>query len=106
MLDVRRLRLLGELSRRGTIAEVAKAVGYTPSAVSQSLAQLEREAGGALLGRDGRRGGGAPATPTSCAPCASTSPRTASLCCARASSTCSCPRATTTCRRRRSAASS
>jgi DNA-binding transcriptional LysR family regulator len=55
MLDVRRLRLLGELSRRGTIAEVAKAVGYTPSAVSQSLAQLEREAGVALLERDGRR---------------------------------------------------
>src|SRR5918992_3421283 len=55
MLDVRRLRLLGELSRRGTIAEVAKAVGYTPSAVSQSLAQLEREVGVALLERDGRR---------------------------------------------------
>ena len=55
MLDVRRLRLLGELSRRGTIAEVAKAVGYTPSAVSQSLQQLERETGVALLERDGRR---------------------------------------------------
>src|ERR671914_447164 len=55
MLDVRRLRLLGELSRRGTIAEVAKAVGYTPSAVSQSLAQFEREVGVALLERDGRR---------------------------------------------------
>ncbi|MGH2948892.1 MAG: helix-turn-helix domain-containing protein, partial [Solirubrobacteraceae bacterium] len=55
MLDVRRLRLLGELSRRGTIAEVAKAVGYTPSAVSQSLARLEREVGVALLERDGRR---------------------------------------------------
>ena len=55
MLDVRRLRLLSELSRRGTIAEVARAVGYTPSAVSQSLAQLERELGVALLERDGRR---------------------------------------------------
>jgi DNA-binding transcriptional LysR family regulator len=55
MLDVRRLRLLSELARRGTIAEVAKVVGYTPSAVSQSLAQLEREAGVALLERDGRR---------------------------------------------------
>jgi DNA-binding transcriptional LysR family regulator len=55
MLDVRRLRLLSELSRRGTIVEVARAVGYTPSAVSQSLAQLEREAGVALLERDGRR---------------------------------------------------
>lgn len=55
MLDLRRLRLLSELSRRGTIAEVATVVGYTPSAVSQSLAQLERETGVALLERDGRR---------------------------------------------------
>ena len=55
MLDVRRLRLLSELSRRGTIAEVARAIGYTPSAVSQSLAQLERELGVTLLERDGRR---------------------------------------------------
>jgi DNA-binding transcriptional LysR family regulator len=55
MLDLRRLRLLSELSRRGTIAEVAGVVGYTPSAVSQSLAQLEREVGVALLERDGRR---------------------------------------------------
>src|ERR671923_2622930 len=55
MLDLRRLRLLSELARRGTIAEVARVVGYTPSAVSQSLAQLEREIGVALLERDGRR---------------------------------------------------
>ena len=55
MLDVRRLRLLSELSRQGTIAEVAKAVGYSASAVSQSLALLEREAGMPLLERDGRR---------------------------------------------------
>ena len=55
MLDVRRLRFLSELSRRGTIAEVARVVGYTPSAISQSLAQLEREAGVTLLERDGRR---------------------------------------------------
>jgi DNA-binding transcriptional LysR family regulator len=49
------LRLLSELARRGTIAEVAKVVGYTPSAISQSLAKLEREAGVGLLERDGRR---------------------------------------------------
>ena len=55
MLDLKRLRLLSELSRRGTIAEVASVVGYTPSAVSQSLTQLEREAGVPLLERDGRR---------------------------------------------------
>jgi DNA-binding transcriptional LysR family regulator len=55
MLEVRRLRYLSELARRGTIAEVARAVGYTPSAVSQSLLQLEREVGVTLLERDGRR---------------------------------------------------
>jgi DNA-binding transcriptional LysR family regulator len=55
MLDLRRLRFLSELARRGTISEVARVVGYTPSAISQSLAQLEREAGVALLERDGRR---------------------------------------------------
>jgi DNA-binding transcriptional LysR family regulator len=55
MLDLRRLRLLSELARRGTIAEVARVLGYTPSAISQSLLQLEREAGVPLLERDGRR---------------------------------------------------
>lgn len=55
MLELRRLRLLSELSRRDTIAEVAKTVGYTPSAVSQALAKLERDTGVALLERDGRR---------------------------------------------------
>jgi DNA-binding transcriptional LysR family regulator len=55
MLDLRRLRLLSELARRGTIAEVARVVGYTPSAISQSLLQLEREVGVPLLERDGRR---------------------------------------------------
>src|SRR3954468_29643 len=54
MLDVRRLRLLSELARRGTIAEVGRAVGYSASAVSQSLSQLEREVGRPLLERDGR----------------------------------------------------
>jgi DNA-binding transcriptional LysR family regulator len=55
MLDLRRLRFLSELSQRGTISEVARVAGYTPSAVSQALAQLEREAGVSLLERDGRR---------------------------------------------------
>jgi DNA-binding transcriptional LysR family regulator len=55
MLEVKRLRLLSELARRGTIAEVARVVGYTPSAISQSLMQLEREVGVTLLERDGRR---------------------------------------------------
>jgi DNA-binding transcriptional LysR family regulator len=54
MLDVRRLRLLRELSRLGTIAAVAQAFSYTPSAVSQQLTALEREAGVPLLRRAGR----------------------------------------------------
>lgn len=55
MLDVRRLRLLRDLARLGTIAAVAEAHTYTPSAVSQQLAALQREAGVALLERAGRR---------------------------------------------------
>jgi DNA-binding transcriptional LysR family regulator len=54
MLDLRRLRLLRELHQRGTIAAVADALQYTPSAVSQQLAMLEREAGVRLLERAGR----------------------------------------------------
>jgi DNA-binding transcriptional LysR family regulator len=54
MLDLRRLRLLRELRERGTIAAVADAMSYTPSAVSQQLALLEREAGVPLLERVGR----------------------------------------------------
>ena len=54
MLEMKRLHLLWELSVRGTIARVAEALNYTPSAVSQQLAQLEREAGVPLLRRVGR----------------------------------------------------
>jgi DNA-binding transcriptional LysR family regulator len=55
MLDLRRLRLLRELARRGTIAAVAEALSYSPSAVSQQLATLEKEAGVRLLEPTGRR---------------------------------------------------
>src|SRR5919107_56388 len=55
MVDVRRLRLLCDLARLGTIAAVAQAHTYTPSAVSQQLSILEREAGLPLLERTGRR---------------------------------------------------
>jgi len=55
MLDVRRLRLLCDLAQLGTIAAVAKSHTYTPSAVSQQLSVLEREAGVPLLERTGRR---------------------------------------------------
>lgn len=54
MLDLRRLQLLREFSTRGTIAATAHALGYTPSAVSQQLATLERETGVALLDRSPR----------------------------------------------------
>src|SRR4051812_26710394 len=53
-LDVGRLRLLREVGLRGSIAAGARAVGLTPSAVSQQLSQLERETGAALLHRSHR----------------------------------------------------
>ncbi len=53
-LDVGRLRLLREVGLRGTIAGAARALGLTPSAVSQQLAVLEREAGTALIDRSSR----------------------------------------------------
>jgi DNA-binding transcriptional LysR family regulator len=54
-LDVRRLRVLRELAERGTVAATAEALAFTPSAVSQQLSALEREAGVPLLEREGRR---------------------------------------------------
>jgi DNA-binding transcriptional LysR family regulator len=54
MLHLQRLRLLHELHARGTIAAVADALQFTPSAVSQQLAVLEREAEVALLEPAGR----------------------------------------------------
>ncbi|WP_298041159.1 LysR family transcriptional regulator [uncultured Microbacterium sp.] len=55
MFELRRLRLLHELALRGTIAEVAAALAYSPSTVSQQLSLLECEAGASLLEPDGRR---------------------------------------------------
>src|SRR4051812_46676110 len=54
MLNLARLRLLVELDRRGTLAAVAGELGYTPSAISQQLAQLERETGRRLVEKAGR----------------------------------------------------
>jgi DNA-binding transcriptional LysR family regulator len=53
-MDVRRLGLLRELADRGTVTAVANALHLTPSAVSQQLKALEREAGVALTERSGR----------------------------------------------------
>jgi DNA-binding transcriptional LysR family regulator len=54
MFDLHRLRLLRELHARGTLAAVAQALSYSPSAVSQQLSLLEREAGVTLLEPVGR----------------------------------------------------
>jgi molybdate transport repressor ModE-like protein len=53
-LDVRRLALLAEVARQGSITGAARAAGYTPSAVSQQIGKLEAEAGQPLLERYAR----------------------------------------------------
>jgi DNA-binding transcriptional LysR family regulator len=53
-LDLRRLRMLRELQERGTLGAVADALRYSPSAVSQQLAVLEKDVGVALLEKAGR----------------------------------------------------
>jgi DNA-binding transcriptional LysR family regulator len=55
MLDPRRLGVLREFAAQGTIARAAAALAFTPSAVSQQLAQLQREAGVELFRKVGRR---------------------------------------------------
>lgn len=54
MLNVNRLRMLREVAARGTIAAAAEALFMTPSAVSQQMGVLEREAGVEVLERVGR----------------------------------------------------
>jgi len=54
VLDLRRLVLLRELAVRGTLAAVAEAMSYSPSAVSQQLSLLEKETGLELLRKSGR----------------------------------------------------
>lgn len=51
---MRRLRLLKELADRGTLVEVAAALRFSPSSVSQQLDLLEREVGVTLLVPSGR----------------------------------------------------
>ncbi|MGW6499771.1 LysR family transcriptional regulator [Nonomuraea angiospora] len=53
-IDPRRLRILHEVARRGGVMRAAEALHLTPSAVSQQLAQLEREVGLALIDRSQR----------------------------------------------------
>ncbi|CAM4027690.1 LysR family transcriptional regulator [Janibacter anophelis] len=54
-LSLRRLQMLRELHRRGTVTAAAQALHYSPSGVSQQLAQLEREVGVKLIEKTGRR---------------------------------------------------
>ena len=54
MLDARRLQVLQAVVDSGSITAAATALGYTPSAVSQSIAALEREAKLPLFEKVGR----------------------------------------------------
>ncbi|EHR60700.1 LysR family transcriptional regulator [Saccharomonospora cyanea] len=54
MLELRRLGLLRDVARTGSIAGAAQLAGRTAAAVSQQLAALERELGVALLERGPR----------------------------------------------------
>jgi len=54
MLNVNRMRVLREVAARGSIAAAAEALYLSPSAVSQQMSTLEREAGVELLERVGR----------------------------------------------------
>ena len=53
-LNLTQLSTLRELVRRGTLAAAAEHLGYTPGAVSQHLASLEKALGVALVERSGR----------------------------------------------------
>ncbi|WP_039922082.1 LysR family transcriptional regulator [Amycolatopsis decaplanina] len=52
--NVERLRMLHAVWRRGSLAAAAELLHVTPSAISQQLTKLEREAGTGLLVRHGR----------------------------------------------------
>jgi DNA-binding transcriptional LysR family regulator len=54
MYDLRKLRALREVALRQSFSEAADRLGYTQSAVSQQIAQLERQVGTQLLDRRGR----------------------------------------------------
>ena len=54
-VETRRLQLLGELARLGSMRDVADELGVTTSTVSQQIAALAREVGAALIEPDGRR---------------------------------------------------
>lgn len=54
MLDVHRLRVFRAVVASGSVNQAAANLGYTPSAISQHLAALQRETGLRLIERNGR----------------------------------------------------
>ncbi len=54
MIDLGRLRALHAVATYGSVGGAAEALGYTPSAVSQQLAKLERETRTTLVEKRGR----------------------------------------------------
>jgi DNA-binding transcriptional LysR family regulator len=54
VLDAHRLAVLAEVAHAGSIAAAAQRLSFTPSAVSQQLAKLERDVGARLLDRHAR----------------------------------------------------
>lgn len=54
MLDVRKLQVLRAVVTSGSVSAAATNLGCTPSAVSQQIAALQRQAGMALLEKEGR----------------------------------------------------
>ncbi|WP_426502919.1 LysR family transcriptional regulator [Dactylosporangium sp. McL0621] len=54
MLDVKRMQVLRAVAASGSVTAAAAHLGYTPSAVSQQVAALERDTGVELLERVGR----------------------------------------------------
>ena len=51
MLDLAHLQSFAHVAERGTVAAAARALGYTPPAVSQHISKLEEELGVALFDR-------------------------------------------------------
>lgn len=55
MIELQRLMVLRAVAAHGSVTAAAAALSYSPSAVSQQLARLERELGAELVRRQGRR---------------------------------------------------
>lgn len=54
MLDLRRLRVLQEVARQGSLSNAARALNYSQPAISHHIRRLEEEAGTRLITRLGR----------------------------------------------------